>query len=105
MRTRLPEPELIESTRVEEPPRAMAKFSPTYPRSLLRQRGGGRVIIRPVVEPDGPVGEARVKERSGHAELDRAAIKAIGRWRYRPARNGGHVVRATVIQPFNFKVP
>ena len=96
--------DFFDSGDLDQPPRATSKFKPRYPPNLLRQRKAGRVIVRAMVDENGSVGDVSIKESSGFSEMDRAAMNAIKRWRFKPAIKGGRKVRAPVVQPFNFKV-
>ncbi len=49
----------------------------------------GRVRVRLLVRSDGTVASAEVVVSSGDPELDRAALDALGRWRFEPARRDG----------------
>lgn len=77
---------------------------PQYPR-LARSRGEeGRVMIRVSVLGSGRVGSASVVGSSGHGALDRAALKAVKRWRFRPALRAGKPVKATLTVPVVFRL-
>jgi protein TonB len=62
------------------------------------------VLIQVSVLGDGRVGSARVASSSGHGSLDRAALKAVKRWRFRPALRGGKPVTATLMVPVVFRL-
>jgi protein TonB len=77
---------------------------PLYP-PLARSRGHeGRVLIRVSVLGDGRVGSATVAKSSGHGSLDRAALKAVRRWRFKPALRAGRPVAATLTVPVVFRL-
>lgn len=77
---------------------------PRYPR-IARSRGQeGRVLIRVSVLENGRVGSAAVAESSGHGALDRAALNAVKRWRFKPARRAGQAVTATLTIPVVFRL-
>ncbi|MFW6162471.1 MAG: energy transducer TonB, partial [Planctomycetota bacterium] len=48
--------------------------------------------------------EVRVARSSGHAVLDEAAVAAVRRWRFTPARAGGAAVTAEVEIPIRFRL-
>lgn len=88
--------------------RAVAPVSgnprPQYPR-VARSRGHeGRVLVRASVLGNGRVGSARIARSSGHGSLDRAALKAVKRWRFRPALRAGKPVTATITVPVVFRL-
>jgi len=88
----------------DQPPRAATRFDPRYPRSLLKRKIGGRVLVSMKINERGIVIEAKVRESSGHTELDRAAVTAALRWKFKPGIKGGRKVISTAVQPFNFRV-
>lgn len=52
--------------------------------------------------PDGRVGEIRLKRSSGFTRLDEAALAAVRRWRYVPARRGDEPIPYWYVQPIDF---
>ncbi|HEX5872670.1 MAG TPA: TonB family protein, partial [Longimicrobium sp.] len=66
----------------------------------------GRVVIELVVDEEGiPVeGSARVIEAS-HPAFGDAALRAVDRFRFRPARIGGTPVPVRVTIPIQWTVP
>lgn len=88
------------------PPRADASQldypAPVYPVISRRLGEQGRVLLDVHILPDGSVGEIRLKRSSGHARLDDAAIEAVRRWHYLPARRGGEPIPWWYVQPIAF---
>ncbi len=77
---------------------------PRYPR-LARVRGWeGRVVLRVQVRANGAVRAIRVINSSGYDLLDRAAIKAVRRWRFRAAQVAGVSIASTVKVPIRFRL-
>lgn len=77
---------------------------PFYPRAA-RQRGWqGVVTVLVHVAENGMPLEVAVKESSGHSVLDEAAVDAVKRWRFTPARHGGRPVTAAVEVPVRFSL-
>lgn len=77
---------------------------PVYPR-LARQRGWeGLVSLQVRVSALGEVEEVWVESSSGHAVLDQAALKAVGKWRFRPAREGLQAVSGVARVPIEFRL-
>jgi protein TonB len=89
---------------LDSPPTPVNKLPPTYPSSLLSKGIGGRVLVTCTVDADGRVTAASIKQTSGQPELDKAAINAVNKWKFRPASKGGRKVKATCVVPFNFEV-
>lgn len=88
------------------PPRFDADYlsnpAPDYPAASRQLREQGSVQLRVFVTADGRAGEVRVHQGSGFERLDQAAIDAVRRWRFVPARQGDGPVAAWVIVPINF---
>ncbi|WP_197703244.1 energy transducer TonB [Sulfurifustis variabilis] len=75
---------------------------PVYP-SLARRLGEeGRVLLRVRVRPDGTSADIAISRSSGFARLDRAALEAVRKWRFVPARQGDVPVTASVLVPISF---
>jgi protein TonB len=55
-------------------------------------RPEGRLRLRLLVRADGTVGGVELLVSSGDAELDRAAVAALSRWQFEPARRDGQPV-------------
>jgi protein TonB len=88
---------------VDSPPTPISKIQPNYPSSLLKSGTGGRVLISCVVDETGKVVSATVKQ-SAHPDLDKAAIAAVNKWKFKPASKAGRNVKAKCVVPFNFEV-
>jgi protein TonB len=77
---------------------------PEYPPVSRRLGEQGRVLFDLYILPDGSVGEARLRRSSGHARLDGAALDAVRRWRYMPARRGLDPIPYWYVQPVTFSL-
>lgn len=90
------------------PPRFDADYldnpQPPYPPMARRQNQEGRVVLRVVVEPDGRASAVSVKTSSGFSLLDDAAMAAVSKWKFVPARRGSDAVSATVLVPIRFSL-
>ena len=85
----------MEASRLNNP-------APTYPKRS-RQRGEqGTVVLHILIKADGSVGQAKLQQSSGFSRLDKAALKAIKRWRYQAARQGGKAIDYWYIQAMTF---
>lgn len=76
-------------------PVAIESPQPAYPRDALRRGDSGEVQLRVTVGVDGVPTDVEVSRTSRSRSLDRAAVTAVRRWRYTPARAGGQPVPAT----------
>ena len=75
---------------------------PAYPSISRRQREEGRVLLRVRVGADGHAESVEIARSSGHERLDHAALDAVRRWRFVPARRGADAVAAYVNVPIAF---
>lgn len=89
---------------LDAPPQPTSKIQPTYPSSLLSKGVGGRVLISCTVDATGKVIGTTIKSSSGHPDLDKAAINAVNRWKFKPGTKGGKPVKSIAVVPFNFEV-
>ena len=83
-------------------PVPISRRAPIYPREALRRGIGGTVRVQVSVAADGSVDRMEVAESSGDRFLDRAAMEAVRRWRFKPAMRNGQPVAATVVVPLEF---
>lgn len=75
---------------------------PKYPK-LARKRGWqGRVILSVHINEEGRPVHILIKKSSGHKVLDRAALKALKKWKFQPARKGGLRVASHLHIPIRF---
>ncbi|MDW7712609.1 MAG: energy transducer TonB [Deferrisomatales bacterium] len=77
---------------------------PVYPRIARRRGLEGEVWLRVRVSPMGSVLEAEVERSSSHEILDKAALEAVLRWRFLPARLGDTPVEGVVRVPIRFEL-
>ncbi len=89
---------------LDSPPQPVTKSQPVYPSKLLSKGIGGKVVVAVTVAADGKVAGAKVRDSSGNRDLDAAALKAVRKWKFRPAVSGGRKIQATALVPFNFEV-
>jgi protein TonB len=77
---------------------------PEYPR-IARSRGWeGKVLLKVQVSADGVSEQVSVQHSSGHDSLDEAAVAAVEKWRFIPAKRGGTPVASSVIVPIIFRL-
>jgi len=82
-------------------PVAMTKVDPAYPSSLQHDGIQGTVVLYAIIHADGSVGDIRILHGL-HEQLDANAVKALSRWKFRPATKAGAPVdlEAVVQIPF-----
>ena len=78
--------------------------APRYPRNALRAGIEGTVQVQVDVGPDGVPTSVALAAGSGNRELDRAAMDAVRRWRFRPAVVNGQPSVGRVTVPIQFTV-
>jgi protein TonB len=77
---------------------------PRYPRAARRHGQEGTVMLLVEVLANGRVGEIEIEESSGYELLDNAAVTAVRRWRFVPAKKGSLSVSARVRIPVEFNL-
>jgi TonB family protein len=77
---------------------------PPYPESARRENREGRVLLRVLIDDQGKTKSVEVNRSSGHDALDGAAVEAIKRWRFYPARAGATAVESWVSIPIDFRL-
>lgn len=95
-----------------EPPLELPRYNaaylsnppPSYPLSARRRGIEGTVLVRAEVAAGGECLRAELKKSSGAEVLDQAALEAVRKWRFVPARRGSQAVAAWVEVPITFKL-
>jgi protein TonB len=77
---------------------------PLYPPRCRRLGIEGTVRVRVLVGERGRPLEVLVGHSSGDASLDDAALDAVRRWRFEPARRDGTPIRVWAIVPIEFRL-
>ncbi len=77
---------------------------PQYPK-ISRKRGDeGQVLLEVFVESNGLVARVDLVQSSSHPLLDKAAIDAIKKWQFIPAKKFGQFISSSVLVPVTFKL-
>ena len=84
-------------------PQPVSSPAPRYPAQALRRGEQGTVMVAAEVGPDGVPSSVSVARSSGSRLLDRAAVDAVKRWRFRPAMADGRPTTGEVQVPINFR--
>ena len=90
-----------------QPPSPLADQSPSpeYPLEAMRRRESGTVMVEVEVDASGVPVQVELGLRSGSRDLDRAALQAVSRWRFQPARDAaGNAVPGRLSVPIDFKL-
>lgn len=78
--------------------------APEYP-SLAQRRGWeGTVLLRVHVLASGKPGDIQIQKSSGRRQLDDAALTAVKRWSFLPAKQGDVAQDGWVSVPIDFKI-
>jgi protein TonB len=90
------------------PPSASAGYlknpAPQYPELAMRRGWEGTVTLRVQVLASGLPGEIQVQKSSGRSPLDDAAVAAVRRWSFVPAKQGDVAQAGWVSVPIDFKL-
>lgn len=107
-----PPPQPVAAQPAPPAPLVLARFDadylhnpkPAYP-TLARRRGEeGKVQLKVRVSAQGEALNITLAKSSGYDSLDAAAIEAVTRWRFVPARRGEETVESSVIVPVTFSL-
>jgi protein TonB len=78
--------------------------APEYPSQAMRRGWQGTVLLRVHVLASGKPGEIQIQKSSGRDSLDDAALAAVKRWSFVPARQGDTALDGWVSVPIDFKI-
>ena len=78
--------------------------APDYPAFAQDQGWEGRVVLRAHVLANGSPDSVEVRTSSGRRMLDTAAVAAVKRWTFVPAKRGDEAVDGWVNVPIDFKL-
>jgi periplasmic protein TonB len=89
-----------------EPPRFGVSYlnnpAPEYPSLSRRQGEEGRVLMKVLVSVEGKAEDVQIETSSGSDRLDSAAVSAVKRWRFIPAKRNNQPLSAYVLVPMKF---
>ncbi|MFG0632340.1 energy transducer TonB [Pseudomonas sp. xss_2] len=90
------------------PPSANAAYlknpAPEYPQMAQRRGWEGTVLLRVEVLASGKPGQIQIQKSSGRDALDAAALAAVKRWSFVPAKQGDVAQSGWVSVPIDFKL-
>jgi protein TonB len=78
--------------------------APEYPALAMRRGWEGTVLLRVLVLASGKPGEIQIQKSSGRDQLDDAALAAVKRWSFVPAKQGDVAQDGWVSVPIDFKI-
>lgn len=78
--------------------------APRYPLAARRAGEQGTVTLKVLVSMKGLPRRVEIEKTSGSSRLDAAALDAVGRWRFVPARRGNAPIESWVLVPVVFRL-
>jgi protein TonB len=101
------EPKVVEEPKIEPPRFGVAYLNnpvPAYPTISRRLGEQGRVMLKVLVSVAGDPDSVVLDTSSGSDRLDQAAIDAVKKWRFVPAKRNGQALSAYVLVPVKFSL-
>lgn len=90
------------------PPRFDADYlqnpAPVYPPLSRKLHEEGKVLLFVQVSAKGEAENVEIRKSSGFPRLDEAAMSAVRKWRFVPARRGAEPVASSVVVPLVFRL-
>lgn len=80
------------------------QVKPRYPESARRAGVQGITTLRVRVLENGRVGEVLIEQSAGFRDLDLAAVDAVKKWLFEPAKRGKDPVSVWVMLPVKFEL-
>jgi protein TonB len=94
----------VPAGQVAQQPAVLSRVSPEYPRASRLAGVQGLVLLEAILDEQGRV-DPDIKVLRSVPELDRAAVEALRRWRFKPARDErGQAVAVILEVPIRFKL-
>ncbi len=78
--------------------------APNYPSISRRLGEEGLVLLHVQVTADGTADSVALQTSSGSDRLDQAALEAVKKWQFVPAKRGEQSVSASVVVPVRFSI-
>lgn len=80
------------------------RVQPEYPRSALRRRQEGTVLLRVLISETGKREDIKIHSPSRYSLLNNAAVKAVKKWKFKPHLVNGRPVKSWIEIPIEFKI-
>ena len=87
-----------------EAAKVITRVQPIYPESAKAAGAQGTVLLYAVVGMDGRPLQLQVLNSQVNPDLARAAVEAVGQWRYQPTLLNGETVEIDTVITVNFKL-
>lgn len=87
-------------------PGILSKVDPVYPEAARKAGLEGTALLRIQISASGRPSDIEIARSTGHAALDQAAVTAVAKWRFVPAkdRTSGHTIACTTTLPISFRL-
>jgi protein TonB len=87
-------------------PGILSKVDPVYPEAARKAGLEGTALLRIQISASGRPSDIEIARSTGHATLDQAAVTAVTKWRFVPAkdRNSGRTIACTTTLPISFRL-
>ncbi|MDH4394883.1 MAG: energy transducer TonB [Limnobacter sp.] len=98
-----------DTAREVSPARVDARYASSNPRpqypSMARRLGQeGTVVLEVTVSTEGLAKSVRIQDSSGHELLDQAAVNAISKWKFVPAKRGDTPIEQKLNTRWTYKL-
>jgi protein TonB len=77
---------------------------PFYPMSARKMSIEGKVLLEVEVNPEGFPNDIKIAKTSGYKILDSAALDAVSKWKFIPAKKGNINILTRIFIPIEFKL-
>jgi TonB family protein len=94
----------VEFIPYDDPPRPLTPIRPKYPQIAQEKRIEGTVIVQVFIDEKGRVKETKIMKGIPNSGLDEAAIEAIKKTRFKPAKAREKKVGVWISIPVNFRL-
>ena len=85
-------------------PNYLKNPAPRYPLEAKNAGQEGLVLLLARVSPSGAADSVTIKSGSGFSLLDESALKAVQRWKFKPAKIGSMAIESQVEIPIRFQL-
>ena len=95
---------IFEVSQVDQPPQPVFKVPPIYPMNASIKGIEGKVELIFLVQTDGIVSDIQVKDAFPKGVFEKAALRALKQWRFKPGTKNGQPVITRVYLPMRFQL-
>lgn len=92
---------IVSAQAAVEPPVPVRTVAPEFPSEMRAQRVSGLVTVSVQIDESGNVVDSSV-EKSSNPAFDPAAVAAVRKWKFKPAKKDGAAVAIRVSIPVKF---